>query len=173
MATITSKLGEPPAKQLSRDRATPARVARLYGLSHEEADVLLPVGQAEPAAEKLAELFFKFAEGLDRDDTTSSWLKWLSTRNPERNQPTPREILIDEGIDRFGDEVLKAATKHRPQWFVERLPKGEYAVRRAGAKRASAIERTQSRAIERAREIAPTAAVHVERAGHNGFDKWR
>ena len=47
--------------------------------------------------------------------------------------------------------------------FVERRPEGDYAVRRPGSERASAVESTQAAAIERAREINPKAAVHVER----------
>ena len=47
--------------------------------------------------------------------------------------------------------------------YVERRPEGDYAVRRPGSERASAIEPTQAKAIERARELAPNAAVHVER----------
>ena len=59
--------------------------------------------------------------------------------------------------------------------YVEKHPEG-YAVLRPGASRASAIEHTQSAAIERAREIAPDAAVHVERVRHTSKghpDKWR
>ncbi len=60
--------------------------------------------------------------------------------------------------------------------FVERRPEGDYAVRKPGAERASAVEPTQAKAIERAKELNPNAAVHVERVrntteGHP--DKWR
>lgn len=60
--------------------------------------------------------------------------------------------------------------------FVERRPDGNYAVRRPDSKRASAVEATQAQAIERAREIAPNAAIHVERVRHTEGgkpDKWR
>ncbi len=61
--------------------------------------------------------------------------------------------------------------------YVEkRRPEGDYAVRRPGSSRASAVEPTQAEAIERAREIAPEAAVHVERVRHTTGgkpDKWR
>jgi hypothetical protein len=62
------------------------------------------------------------------------------------------------------------------QFYVERRPDGSYAASRGGADRASAIERTQAEAIERAREIAPNAPIHVERVrntnrGHR--DEWR
>lgn len=60
--------------------------------------------------------------------------------------------------------------------FVERRPEGDYAVRKPNAERASAVTRTQEEAIQRAREINPGAAIHVERVRHtNGGspDKWR
>ena len=61
--------------------------------------------------------------------------------------------------------------------FVERRPEeGDYAIRRPNAQRISDHEDTQSGAIERAKEIDPTASVLVERVrntvkGHP--DKWR
>ncbi|MDR3497890.1 MAG: DUF2188 domain-containing protein [Parvibaculum sp.] len=59
---------------------------------------------------------------------------------------------------------------------MERRDGGDYAVRRGGADRASAVAPTQKQAIERARDIAPGAPLHVERVrstdvGHR--DKWR
>ena len=60
--------------------------------------------------------------------------------------------------------------------YIERRPTRDYAVRRPGSERASAVERTQAQAIERGREIAPNAAIHVERVRHtsNGRpDEWR
>ena len=60
--------------------------------------------------------------------------------------------------------------------FVERRPQGDYAVRRGNAERASAVKPTQAEAIERAREIDPKAAVHVERVRNTTQgqpDKWR
>ncbi len=62
------------------------------------------------------------------------------------------------------------------QFYIERRDDGDYAVRRDGAKRASAVESTQADAIERAREIDSDAAIHVERVRNtsNGSrDKWR
>lgn len=60
--------------------------------------------------------------------------------------------------------------------FVEQRPGGDYAVRKSNAERASAVAPTQAKAIERAKELNPNAAIHVERvrntnAGHP--DKWR
>ncbi|MGO9585717.1 MAG: DUF2188 domain-containing protein [Limisphaerales bacterium] len=60
--------------------------------------------------------------------------------------------------------------------YVEKRPEGDYAVRRAGAERASAIEPTQAKAIERAQELNPGTAPHVERVRDTsvgGRDKWR
>jgi len=60
--------------------------------------------------------------------------------------------------------------------YVERRPEGDYAVRKPGSERASAVEPTQAEAIERARQLNRDAAIHVERVrntpeGHP--DKWR
>lgn len=60
--------------------------------------------------------------------------------------------------------------------FVERREQGDYAVRKPGSDRASAVKPTQREAIERAREIQPDAAVHVERVRNTTGgkpDKWR
>ena len=60
--------------------------------------------------------------------------------------------------------------------YVEQRPQGDFAVRRAGADRASAVEPTQKEAIERARELNPGVAPHVERVRETkvgGRDKWR
>lgn len=60
--------------------------------------------------------------------------------------------------------------------YIERRDQGDYAVRKPGSERASAILPTQAKAIERAREINPNAAVHVERVRDTtvgGRDKWR
>jgi hypothetical protein len=61
--------------------------------------------------------------------------------------------------------------------FIERREmEGDYAIRRGGADRISGREDTQAEAIERAREIDPTAAILVERVRNTdvgGRDKWR
>jgi hypothetical protein len=52
----------------------------------------------------------------------------------------------------------------------------DYAVRRPGSDKASAVEETQADAIERAREIEPNAAIHVERVRNTSKgsrDQWR
>ena len=63
------------------------------------------------------------------------------------------------------------------RFFIEKREKeGDYAIRRPGSDRASAIESTQADAIERAREMDPNATIEVERVRHTnrgGRDKWR
>ena len=60
--------------------------------------------------------------------------------------------------------------------FVERRSEGDYAVRKPNAARASAVEPTQAKAIERAKELSPGVTPHVERVrdtSAGGRDKWR
>src|SRR5947209_6228931 len=51
----------------------------------------------------------------------------------------------------------------KDELFVERRSQGDYAVRRGGSERASAVEQTQAEAIERAKEINNGGPVLVER----------
>jgi Uncharacterized protein conserved in bacteria (DUF2188) len=58
--------------------------------------------------------------------------------------------------------------------YVERRDDGDYSMRRKGAERPSDIASTQSKAIDRARQIDPNAAIHVERVRDTnvgGLDK--
>lgn len=60
--------------------------------------------------------------------------------------------------------------------YVERRPEGDYAVRRPDAERASDVKPTQREAIERARELSPGVAPHVEHVRYTSRgkpDKWR
>jgi hypothetical protein len=60
--------------------------------------------------------------------------------------------------------------------YIERRSEGDYAIRRANSERASAVEPTQAKAIERARELNPGVAPHVERVRDTDVgdrDKWR
>jgi len=60
--------------------------------------------------------------------------------------------------------------------YIERREQGDFAVRKPGSERASAVLPTQAEAIERAREMYPDAAVHVERVRETklgGRDRWR
>lgn len=62
------------------------------------------------------------------------------------------------------------------EFFIEQRDGGDYAIRRPGSERASGVEQTQLEAIERARQLDPNAAIHVERVrntNHGGRDKWR
>ena len=59
--------------------------------------------------------------------------------------------------------------------YVEKHDDG-YQVRRPGAQRASAVEPTQAKAIERARELEPGVRPDVERVRHSSKgkpDQWR
>ena len=61
--------------------------------------------------------------------------------------------------------------------YVEkRIEEGDYAVRRAGSKRASAVKPTQKKAIKKSRKIEPKSTPRVERVRNTkkgGPDKWR
>ena len=83
-------------------------------------------------------------------------------------------------IHQFGDVRNETKgdkmPKGKEELFIERREGGDYAVRRPGSERASAVLPTQAEAIERAKEIDPNAAVHVERVRETtrgGRDKWR
>lgn len=47
------------------------------------------------------------------------------------------------------------------EFFIERRDGGDYAIRRPGSDRASGVESTQRKAIERAREMDRNATIHV------------
>ena len=64
----------------------------------------------------------------------------------------------------------------KKELYVERREEGDYAIRRPGSERASDVRETQAEAIERARDIEPDAAIHVERVRftiRGTPDKWR
>ena len=63
----------------------------------------------------------------------------------------------------------------RDSYYIERDSGGEYKVLKPNAGRASAVESTQAKAIERAKQMNPDAAIHVERVREvgPGRDKWR
>lgn len=64
---------------------------------------------------------------------------------------------------------------HKDPLFVTRREDGRYNVLRPNAERASAVTSMQREAIERAKEIEPNAAVHIQRVRGNppGPDKFR
>lgn len=60
--------------------------------------------------------------------------------------------------------------------YIEQRPEGDFAVRKPGAKRASAVAPTQAEAIEIARDMNPGVAPDVERVRHTSKghpDQWR
>jgi hypothetical protein len=64
----------------------------------------------------------------------------------------------------------------KKELYVERRPEGDYAIRRPGSKRSSGVEPTQAEAIATARDLEPSAAIHVERVRNTdrgSRDKWR
>jgi hypothetical protein len=63
----------------------------------------------------------------------------------------------------------------RKDFFIEQRSDGRYNVSRASADRTGAVTDTQRAGIDRAHEIDPNAAVHVERVRDigPGRDKWR
>ena len=68
------------------------------------------------------------------------------------------------------------AKKDSEQLYVERRQQGDYAVRRPGSDRASAVEPTQREAIDRARKIEPDSTPMIERVRNTRIgdrDKWR
>ncbi len=64
----------------------------------------------------------------------------------------------------------------KDELFIERREQGDYAVRRPGSQRASAVEPTQEKAIERAKAISPDSTPMVERVrttNRGKPDQWR
>jgi len=60
--------------------------------------------------------------------------------------------------------------------FIERRSQGDYAIRKPGSDRASAVSPTQGEAIDRAKQLNSEAAIHVERVRNTNTgkpDKWR
>ena len=65
---------------------------------------------------------------------------------------------------------------NRENVYVEQRPQGDFAVRKEGSDRASAVAPTKAKAIERVREISPGVARDVERArptNRGKPDQWR
>jgi len=86
------------------------------------------------------------------------------------------EVQIHQFGDVRGETKGDTMSKTKEELYVERREEGDYAIRRPGSDRASAVLPTQAEAIERAKEIDPNAAIHVERVretSRGGRDKWR
>ena len=61
-------------------------------------------------------------------------------------------------------------------FYIERREEGDYAIRKPNAERASGTAPTQAEAIEKAKQMNPDAAIHVERVRNTlkgSPDKWR
>jgi uncharacterized protein YdaT len=64
----------------------------------------------------------------------------------------------------------------KKQLYVEKRPQGDFAVRKGNSDRASDVQPTQKKAIERARELNPGHSPDVERVRHTDKgkpDQWR
>jgi len=67
-------------------------------------------------------------------------------------------------------------SKRKGDVYIEKRPEGDFAVRKEHSKRASAVEPTQAKAIEKAQEMFPGVRPDVERVRHTSKgkpDKWR
>jgi hypothetical protein len=100
------------------------------------------------------------------------WYKLLDMGRPVKiTTPIP---TLEEFGERIG--LSKAKQKSLAPIFVERRSQGDYAIRRPGSDRASAVFPTQREAVERARNINPNGKVLVERVRHTSPgrpDQWR
>lgn len=153
---------------------TVLRIARLYGLTTADVERVASHSQKRHGTlHAMQRYWLMFSRGLEGQDSTSAWLRWLSRKVAGR---TPREVLLSEGVDAFARYVKKAAASHPRSFFIERRPQGDYAVRRLGDRRASAVESTQSEAIQKAKAIDSSATIHVERVRDTNSAKrnsWR
>lgn len=71
---------------------------------------------------------------------------------------------------------MKKSNTEQKKLFIEPRPEGDYAVRRPGSKRASAIEPTQAKAEKRARQLESDAVILPARVKHTSRgkpDQWR
>ena len=75
------------------------------------------------------------------------------------------------------DSDEKGACLMSGRFFIERREKErDYMIRRPGSDTASGHEDTQAEAVERAREMDPSATIEVERVRNTrggGRDKWQ
>lgn len=62
------------------------------------------------------------------------------------------------------------------QIYIEERADGKYAIRRGNSERASAVEDTQEKALDVARQMFPGLKPHIERVRNvatGGRDQWR
>ena len=103
-------------------------------------------------------------------------LKILANKRDVPYQSLLKVFLAERLTEERRREIGIITSPAKGHSFIERRPGCDYAIRRPGAERASGVERTQAKAIERAREIEPKAALLVERVrdtNAGGRDKWR
>jgi hypothetical protein len=102
--------------------------------------------------------------------------------DPDVAAQFPNSARVNDALRRLIGTPVTASTRRERKHmgdqslFVERQSDGRYAVKKPHAQRASAVCDTQAKAIERARQLNPGAAIHVERVrnSNNGSrDKWR
>jgi len=82
--------------------------------------------------------------------------------------------LLADFAEELRGSVDVGPKSHR--WYIEPTKDGSFAVKKGGAKRASAIGHTQTEAISIAREMDASAPIHVERVRSTKTgtrDKWR
>ncbi|WP_309147424.1 DUF2188 domain-containing protein [Paraburkholderia caballeronis] len=87
-----------------------------------------------------------------------------------------KEGLRNLPLQIFLRVLVMSTKKDSNNLYVERRPQGDYAVRKPDSDRASAVAPTQGQAIDRAKQLNPDAAIHIERVRNtNGGhpDKWR
>jgi len=73
-------------------------------------------------------------------------------------------------------EEWRMANKKQSYDIEKRPVQRDYAVRKPGSERASAVQPTQGKAIDRAKELNPDAGLRVERVRNTKAgspDKWR
>jgi hypothetical protein len=84
-----------------------------------------------------------------------------------------KDLLLVVSLFKTSSESLIMS---KDEFFIEKRPQGDFAVRRPNSERASAVESTQKDAIARAKGMNPDATIHVERVRNTDVghpDKWR
>ncbi len=120
-------------------------------------------------------------QGLDFDKAQAALKRAAEKATHGTREERSGRFLLVEGPDisrynLFKESRRDSMTGKKHELYVERRPQGDYAVRRGGSERASAVAPTQQKAIEKAERLDPKAAVLVERVRDTKIgsrDKWR
>ena len=141
-----------------------------------------PVAEAEPA-DVLRYLLARnglsqrdIAPELGSESTVSLVLSGKRQLNRDHIARLSRRFHVSPAVFFGVSYVQERGTDMADELYVERRDQGDYAIRKPDSGRASAILPTQAEAIERARQMNPSAAIHVERVRNTnvgGRDKWR